>query len=315
MNPKIKIVSIVAITTLLLVGCANTKQDNKQQTYHKLSGRVADGYIAGARVCLDTNQNGICDSNEPYAITSQNGKFNFIHLTNKQINSSLVVQITKQSIDTDNNKAVKIPFVMLAPKKSTFISPLTTLIACKMQLGDSLISAMVDVSKKTGVSLLYVDGNFMKSNTLAAKKAKFAAKIIAKTTQLVIKKLIKNHTISNIFYSINATRYINWEIFNHSIILKRFLSTISKQNSNTVKTDAVINKLSNTIISNLSDYKTKIASINKNIQKEKRKKLATDKYNQTHKSAHNKSDDENTGAIIFVLTLQLFFFVFLAFFL
>jgi len=54
MNPKNKIVSIVAITTLLLAGCANTKQDNTQHIYHRLSGRVADGYIAGAKVCLDT---------------------------------------------------------------------------------------------------------------------------------------------------------------------------------------------------------------------------------------------------------------------
>lgn len=315
MNPKNKIVSIVAITTLLLAGCANTKQDNTQHIYHRLSGRVADGYIAGAKVCLDTNHNGICDSSEPYTTTLRNGKFNFTHLTNKQIDSSLIVQITKQSIDTDNNKAIKIPYIMLAPEKSTFISPLTTLIAYKMQIGDSLISAMVDVSKKTGVNLLYVDGNFMKSDTLAAKKAKFAAKIIAKTTQLVIKKMINNHTISNIFHSINTTRYINQEILEHSIILKRFLSTISKQNSNIAKTDTVINKLYSAIISNLGNYKTKITSINKKIEIEKRKKLATDKYNQTHKSSHNKSNDENTGAIIFVLTLQLFFFVFLAFFL
>jgi len=149
---------------------------------------------------------------------------------------------------------------------------------------------MVDVSKKTGVNLLYVDGNFMKSDTLAAKN---------------------NHTISNIFHSINTTRYINQEILEHSIILKHFLSTISKQNSNIAKTDTVINKLYSAIISNLGNYKTKITSINKKIEIEKRKKLATDKYNQTHKSSHNKSNDENTGAIIFVLTLQLFFFVFL----
>jgi hypothetical protein len=40
-----------------------------------LSGTVIDGYLEGAKVCLDVNSNGTCDSGEPSATTDNGGKY------------------------------------------------------------------------------------------------------------------------------------------------------------------------------------------------------------------------------------------------
>ena len=34
-----------------------------------ITGKAIDGYLAGATVCLDLNNNGVCDAGEPSAIT------------------------------------------------------------------------------------------------------------------------------------------------------------------------------------------------------------------------------------------------------
>ena len=317
MNLQNKIFVMIIFTTLLLTGCAATKHHHTSQIYHSLSGNVADGYIQGARVCLDINQNKICDSDEPHTVTVQNGKFYFTHLTDKQINSPLIAQVTKSSIDAESKKHIKIPYIMLAPRKSTFISPLTTLVEYKIQLGNSLIPAMVDISKKTGVSLLYVDGNFIKSDSLAAKKAEFVAKIIVKTTQLVEQALKSRHLVPDTLVSINTTRYLSEQILNHAIIIKNFVASVCKNKLQAAQIDMhnTIQKLSKDIIKNLDNYNKQLKIINKKIQKAKRKTQLSKEHTNANKTVHTKSDAENIGAIIFVLTLQLFFFVFLAFYL
>ncbi|MGH8848934.1 MAG: hypothetical protein ACREXQ_17055, partial [Polaromonas sp.] len=40
-----------------------------------LSGVVADGYLNGATVCLDLNNNMACDAGEPSATTTAGGKY------------------------------------------------------------------------------------------------------------------------------------------------------------------------------------------------------------------------------------------------
>jgi len=39
------------------------------------SAKAIDGYIFGAKVCLDINSNNTCDSNEPYTTTANDGSY------------------------------------------------------------------------------------------------------------------------------------------------------------------------------------------------------------------------------------------------
>ena len=55
-------------------------------------GQVVDGYINGATVCLDINEDNLCSADEPTAITDIAGKFNFTNLeVKKDINIALLI--------------------------------------------------------------------------------------------------------------------------------------------------------------------------------------------------------------------------------
>ena len=89
-----------------------------------VSGRVSDGYVMGARVTLDLNDDRICDTNEPNTTTDSNGGFYF--------NSTLGQHMLCASggVDVASLK----PFVgqLTAPAGATQITPLTTLVMAKV---------------------------------------------------------------------------------------------------------------------------------------------------------------------------------------
>ncbi|MEC8104037.1 MAG: hypothetical protein VXZ24_07080 [Pseudomonadota bacterium] len=64
-------------------GSDNAADDNGTTT--SLSGKAADGYLAGARVCLDLNNNTACDDGEPTATTSAGGSYWKASLRNRLI--------------------------------------------------------------------------------------------------------------------------------------------------------------------------------------------------------------------------------------
>ena len=47
-----------------------------------LTGKVVDGYISGATVCLDLNKNGVCDTGEPSGTTGAGGAYTLTYSEN-----------------------------------------------------------------------------------------------------------------------------------------------------------------------------------------------------------------------------------------
>ena len=82
-------------------------------------GNAVDGYISGATVFADANNNGQLDSGEINTVTDQNGNFTLFGGT-----GPLVMQ---GGIDISTNLAFS--GVMRAPEGSTVVTPLTTLVA------------------------------------------------------------------------------------------------------------------------------------------------------------------------------------------
>lgn len=112
-------------------GCSNSSSSSSDSAETTLSGNAADGYLAGAKVCLDLNENGACDDGEPSATTGTNGAFTLDDVTQEQIDTyPLVVEIiVGETIDEDNpGEAITRVYSLTAPAGSTFISPLTTMI-------------------------------------------------------------------------------------------------------------------------------------------------------------------------------------------
>ncbi len=44
-----------------LAACSNDSSNSSSDNNTPISGKVADGYLAGAKVCLDLNANQACD--------------------------------------------------------------------------------------------------------------------------------------------------------------------------------------------------------------------------------------------------------------
>lgn len=139
-----------AFATVTLVACG----DGSSVT---LSGKVIDGYIAGATVCLDENADGDCGANEPRSITGDDGKF--ILSVNPNIDGKFIlVQIPDSAKDSDDGgqtlaQAGKAAYVMATPaSQPQVVTPLTTLLVAKVKSdGLSMAEARARVLDELGL--------------------------------------------------------------------------------------------------------------------------------------------------------------------
>lgn len=135
--------SMLIITALVISGCNSSGSDNPQSdngdkpqtpTTASIAGRVADGYIVGATVCLDLNNSMTCEKTEPQTITSSGGEYSLDPGTFPPDQYPVVVNVPTTAYDEDTNEYFSHPFTLTSPLPSPdFISPLTTLMAA-MQL-------------------------------------------------------------------------------------------------------------------------------------------------------------------------------------
>ncbi len=128
--------------TLLMTACgssetASTPDEIPAPVLQSFTGKAADGYLSNALVCLDLNNNSICESNEPSAITAEGGSYEFNGLDETLDLSTvrlLVKVIAGQTVDEDNpGVVVEQSYSMSSPPgQIDFVSPITTLIDNQM---------------------------------------------------------------------------------------------------------------------------------------------------------------------------------------
>jgi hypothetical protein len=120
-------------------GTPRVADDNGGNTGNTIAGIAADGYLKGAKVCLDLNNNGRCDEGEPSAITGEGGAFT---LELGAVDGSaypVVVEVTTDTIDEDLAGTVANGYTLRAPAgKHEFVSPLTTLIQTRIDQNPAL---------------------------------------------------------------------------------------------------------------------------------------------------------------------------------
>jgi hypothetical protein len=104
-----------------------------------LSGKVIDGPISGATVCLDVNSNNACDTGEPTVITDATGNYTLPRYSGSLDGLHILSIVPVGAIDLDTNTAVTDAYVMLAPASHpSFVTPLTTLVSAQMLANPSL---------------------------------------------------------------------------------------------------------------------------------------------------------------------------------
>ncbi len=152
---------VIAVT---LNGCGDGSLTENTVTH---SGKVADGYLIGAKTCLDLNDNRKCDANEPYGISDTKGRFTLEALQDQISNASLIAEIVPETIDLDNNQAVGTSYTLRAPAISEFISPVTSVLQSVLEdnpllttaKAEDLIKERFGIEKSSSLLTDYIENN------------------------------------------------------------------------------------------------------------------------------------------------------------
>ena len=207
------------------------------------SGVVADGYIKGATVCIDLNDNNKCDSDEPTVITNNNGNYNISYngdITGKTLIASGGFDINR-SIDFNST------LESVIENDSANITPITTFTKAYAKVkGISFSNAKQAVASILGISENEIGANPEINDNLAKLSLKIelavetAAKLKAENPLSIYSKLATSASIDTNWSEIVANAFTNNNI-------KAAIETVDKQVDNVTNISNLQN-IQNTII-------------------------------------------------------------------
>jgi acid phosphatase len=143
--------ALTLIGAAVLTACGGGSSSSASAAPSSTSGVVTGSYFRHAKVCLDQNGNGHCDSNEPFAYTDDNGAFSL------KGSGAVLVEVgtdaTRYDPDTGTATPVTDPLIFRAPSgaNNVVVSSLTTEVADLMDGGMDLPTARKAVADRLGV--------------------------------------------------------------------------------------------------------------------------------------------------------------------
>jgi hypothetical protein len=184
---KIASFSLALSTLLWFSGCDSSDTTTPAVTpvaTTTLTGVVADGYLVGAKVCLDKNYNDMCDADEPFVLTDSTGRYTFTLPDMAATQLPIIVEADENTIDLDTNTTIGTKWHFKAnSSNSSFISPLSTLVAQEMALNPTLTleQAMANLQTELGLDINTTIDYVAANNTKAHNAAKIIAHSLANT--------------------------------------------------------------------------------------------------------------------------------------
>jgi len=201
---------LALMTATLLAGCGGGGGGTPLAAVN-IPGKVIDGYIYGAKVCLDIIHNLKCDPGEPTDISKPDGSYSISYDGSQGPASGFVVvaEVLPTSYDLDDkvgdqwrtlSDAGKTPFNLAAPvvssaPKEVLMTPLTTLVTHELlsdktsKLSEETVKAANDTVKtKLGIKesdLMTLDFAKDTSKADVKKVAQVAAAALAEVNQTV----------------------------------------------------------------------------------------------------------------------------------
>ena len=133
MKKSLSIITSSVLSAMLFLGCGGSG-DNNTEEYSTITGKVVDGYIENAQVCLDLNINFRCDYGEPVANTDRNGNFE-LKVPIEDTKSSyykIAPIISKDGFNTVTGERAQIMATPRVGEENVIITPLTTLLISKI---------------------------------------------------------------------------------------------------------------------------------------------------------------------------------------
>ncbi len=161
--------SLIAMLVSSLGACGGGGGDSYIPVYTSFNGKVIDGYIKNAKVCLDLNSNLQCDDGpgqeeEKYTVMSgDGGSYSFSYFGTRDITTlHIIAETSDDSIDEDDGISFKdagrSPVKLLTPAPAPeAITPLTTVVSNQQivskEEGKTLTVAEAEKLVKTSLGL------------------------------------------------------------------------------------------------------------------------------------------------------------------
>lgn len=187
MNLKKKItLAAVLVGMTALAGCGGSSTSATAPPTQTVAGVVADGYLTGAVVCLDTNNDKSC-AGETYKATSQTGgAYSILNVTATDLAQyPIVVEVPVGASDSERGAVTSAYFMSAPAGKPEFVSPLTTLVQNQIETnGLSVTEAVATVKTQLGLAALSPLDNYHPGVSGASAESVMAAgvaKVIATT--------------------------------------------------------------------------------------------------------------------------------------
>lgn len=175
MRMKTSVIALGLFSSLTLYGCGS---DDSEESTTSYSVKAIDGYLNGALVWLDLNENFQLDEGEPSA-TSQAGGVATLDvdgIEDPSIYPVVVQAIANETIDEDTGNAIITGFTMSAPPGVAQVTPLSTLVHLEVKSGGSadIAAATTKIANQLGINEADVLSDY--GTDSGSKTAAFAAR-------------------------------------------------------------------------------------------------------------------------------------------
>ena len=177
---KTSMLSVAVAVALGTVGCSSGGGSGDTATATASAGTAIDGILVGSTVCIDVNNNNICDAGEPADPdgTDSKGKFEIPETT--QTGALLLIG------GTDSGTGQAFTGMLKAPAGSTVVTPLTSAVQSLVESGKSAEDAEANIKAALGIPATVDLVNFDPFEEIDGANAADAQVVLAKQTQLQV---------------------------------------------------------------------------------------------------------------------------------
>jgi hypothetical protein len=174
-------ISCIASAVILLSGCGGGGGTSDGGDSTTTTGTVSGSYYAHAKVCLDANGNGACDTGETSVQSNNDGSYSI----SGNLSYDIVAEIKEGTVKYDDNGdelktflSSDTPLTFVAPRKATnsdskvVISSISTKVWSSMkENGETLANAKKSVARALNLDedKMFEDFNRLTDETLKAK--------------------------------------------------------------------------------------------------------------------------------------------------
>ena len=191
-NNLLKKIVLPVLSASFIVGCGGGGGGSSSSSF-VTSGVVSGSFYEGAKVCLDANSNGKCDTGETFTTSDADGIFSLSANSAYDIVAEIPVNAIKHTISGDVGTTVTTAITFLAPKDAKasdgkhIVSAISTKVWSAMkENNETLEQAKTSVANSiSGVDASDLLQNFNDTSKLSqVKRDALQAKANAETTNI-----------------------------------------------------------------------------------------------------------------------------------